>query len=921
MPPLDANVLAAGGPVVDELARAIIARFPTEVAAGDLSALRVVVPSLGLAAEVRSALVRALPGSALLPAVDTLARWVEATGDDLPGPLPASERLVLLHGALRLRGWFDERALWGIAGELALLFDELTAASVALPADAEELAAQLESAYALRGSSILAFEARVVHELWHALVADGRPDAPAAYRLRLARLGAQAAAAAPGSQALVVLLAAPPEEALEAAELKFLAAWRERQPLLVFQVAPRESEATPGHAVLAAAWPATDAAPPLAERARALREAVATSPFAGRLRIVATSGRESEARAAAAEVGAWLSSGLRRIVLIAQDRLTARRVRALLERENVLVADETGWTLSTSRAAACIDALLETAQGDAYHRDLLDLVKSPYVPAGLDECQRRRALDALEAALRRASVKAGLGRIRRCVAESASEDRPSALALLERVESAVRPLRGKPATLARWLDRLMTALAALGGLEPLATDAAGRVLLDVVERRRAELGGRSEIFSFDAWREWLDREFEAATFRDASIASSIVMTSLGAAGLRGFEAALLLGGDATLLAPAEGGRFFNPSVRRDLGLPTRSDGERRLRRELETLLLGVPRVTVLWQSEDDGEARLLAPELALLSTLHALAWGSDLQEGALPARGEPLADPATAPGPTRRAAAVVAPALIPHRVSVSGLASLVACPYQFFARSVLRLGELDEVSEEMDKRGYGELVHRALERFHADLPSLGGISDEAALARFEECVDAVFAPAIADDFLANGWRLRWQRRLPAYLAWQRRQEDDGWRFAEAEQTVSVVLAAGEGGTVELHGRIDRVDRSADGQPGVMLIDYKAKRASALERNLADDVQLPAYALMRGDARRAAYVALDDDEIVARESVGGADLMAAATAQGERLGAAFAALRAGAALPAHGVDAACAWCQMGGLCRREHVADA
>jgi ATP-dependent helicase/nuclease subunit B len=43
----------------------------------------------------------------------------------------------------------------------------------------------------------------------------------------------------------------------------------------------------------------------------------------------------------------------------------------------------------------------------------------------------------------------------------------------------------------------------------------------------------------------------------------------------------------------------------------------------------------------------------------------------------------------------------------------------------------------------------------------------------------------------------------------------------------------------------------------------------------------------------------------------------ARAQGVRLAAAIDALRAGAALPAHGVDAACAWCEMRGLCRRDY----
>jgi hypothetical protein len=34
--------------------------------------------------------------------------------------------------------------------------------------------------------------------------------------------------------------------------------------------------------------------------------------------------------------------------------------------------------------------------------------------------------------------------------------------------------------------------------------------------------------------------------------------------------------------------------------------------------------------------------------------------------------------------------------------------------------------------------------------------------------------------------------------------------------------------------------------------------------------------------------------------------------------AFAAMRAGAKLPAHGVDSVCQWCEMSGLCRKDYV---
>jgi ATP-dependent helicase/nuclease subunit B len=110
---------------------------------------------------------------------------------------------------------------------------------------------------------------------------------------------------------------------------------------------------------------------------------------------------------------------------------------------------------------------------------------------------------------------------------------------------------------------------------------------------------------------------------------------------------------------------------------------------------------------------------------------------------------------------------------------------------------------------------------------------------------------------------------------------------------------------------------------VSLLDYKTQKAKAIRDRLRDDVQLPAYALLHGDAAQAAYVALDDERVVAVDSLAvtaadGDALIAAAQAQGQRLRTVFAAMRAGSKLPAHGVDSVCQWCEMSGLCRRDHV---
>lgn len=904
--------LPAGPGFLPAVAQGILALGAERGLGLNLASLHVCVPGLPLASLLRRELGRVAAQPLLLPVCDTLARWA-GTQVLQPAPLPESERLLLLRAALAERRWFEEGALWGVAGEMAALFDELTENALALPADEAAFVAELEAAYAIRHSVPLAFEARVVHELWRVLAGLGRPDAPGAYALQLARLAE--AAAAP----LVAVLDGPPETALKPAEKAFYQRYAERQPVFLYYPMPRQQDGAPLMRTLAAAWPLPDPAQemaPLLERAHALPARVPASPLAERLQILAARGREQEARGAAALVLQWLQEGKRRIALIAQDRLVARRVRALLERREVLVADETGWKLSTSRAGAVLDGLLETVAGAAYYKDVLDLLKSPFLCDDLRDNARKGAVFALEQAVRRGGVKAGLAGMRRVLQAvdqpTAAQER--ALALLDRLEAALKLLASRDATLPDWIARLEKAVDALGARQRLLKDAAGAVILDLLAQRREELAESRDRFPFHVFRDWLNRELESEVFRDLSIDSPVLMTHLAATRLRPFEAAVLLGGDAGRLKPAEpAAAFFNQSVRQELGLPTRAVAQERLRADLALLLASVPQVAVTWQEERDGEPQLLAPELDRLAALHRFAWGSSLQ-GAVAALADPPEGDAARPGPTRRPAPVLAPEAVPLKYSVSAYTALVGCPYRFFARHVLRLNELDEVSEEMEKRDYGLLVHEVLERFHKQYPVLTPVPEAEALAALQALTREVFARALADNYLALGWRLRWEKRLAAYLVWQRQREAEGWYWHDAETKQSRLFPLADGAQVELHGRIDRTDTGPD---GYSLLDYKTRSRQAIKSGLEEDLQLAAYAALVGeDAEEAAYVVLDDDKVEALSA--SEDLQADAQAQAARLVRTVQAMRAGASLPAHGVAALCTYCEMSGLCRYEHV---
>ena len=110
----------------------------------------------------------------------------------------------------------------------------------------------------------------------------------------------------------------------------------------------------PLHAALAAQW---------VDRTVVVQLALANE--AGSVQLHRALDGEDEAQRAAACVLAQLNQGRSPVALVAQDRLLTRRVRALLSDRGVAVRDETGWTLSTTRAAATVMALLRAAVWNA----------------------------------------------------------------------------------------------------------------------------------------------------------------------------------------------------------------------------------------------------------------------------------------------------------------------------------------------------------------------------------------------------------------------------------------------------------------------------------------------------------------------------------------------------------------------------
>jgi RecB family exonuclease len=185
------------------------------------------------------------------------------------------------------------------------------------------------------------------------------------------------------------------------------------------------------------------------------------------------------------------------------------------------------------------------------------------------------------------------------------------------------------------------------------------------------------------------------------------------------------------------------------------------------------------------------------------------------------------------------------KLSVTAFASWIRSPMRFWLERLEGLESIDPEALELDPLAFGSLAHDVFQSF-GEGQVHDSTDDEEIFAFLEEELDRLVvrrygrpcAPAIALQ------RATLRTRFEHFAHVQAKAVLDGWHILESECTLEATLEIPDGESIQLRGRIDRIDRHEDGR--LRVLDYKTSEKRTVpakartKSGIWHDLQLPLY---------------------------------------------------------------------------------
>jgi ATP-dependent helicase/nuclease subunit B len=305
----------------------------------------------------------------------------------------------------------------------------------------------------------------------------------------------------------------------------------------------------------------------------------------------------------------------------------------------------------------------------------------------------------------------------------------------------------------------------------------------------------------------------------------VAILGLLEARLLDFDRVVLGGLDESIWPPpARTDAFLNRPMRLAIGL---TPPERRIGQTAHDLVqaLGARQAVITRARKRGGAPTVPSRFLQRLQALAGPAWDEVRARGTHYTAWAAALDRADGPGPVSRPQPRPPRDLIPARLSVTRIETLIRDPYAIFAQYVLRLDALDELGVEPGAADRGNIIHEALGRFSeaypTDLPP-------DALERLMAFGREAFAPLQAYPDIAAQYWPRFERLAHAFLRWEEVRRP-ALASIHAEVAGTLALDA-DGEPFTLTARADRIEAHRDG--GFSIVDFKTGAPPSAEQVIA-----------------------------------------------------------------------------------------
>ena len=539
-----------------------------------------------------------------------------------------------------------------------------------------------------------------------------------------------------------------------------------------------------------------------------------------------------------------------KIALITPDRKLAQRVMLELERWGIRADDSAGVMLSDTPTAVLLRLIIQAIDHHFSPVDLLALLKHPLVACGLDPKDCRQLARQLEqSALRGAAPPADLCALKAIHSlkdriQQNTREKNSLETLINRLEKCFAPIF-------HWQDSATHPIKIpvpelLTNLIQTAENLAQTNTAEAVSRLwQGEEGCRlSNLFSeliaatailpaqpYTALNGLLNavlRQDRTPIHRGDpfGVHPRVFIWELLETRLQTADIVILAGLSEGIWPPAaDSGPWLNLAIREKIGLPS---PEQKIGQAAHDFCMAVSAAQhVVLSSSNYREGQPVIPARWL--TRAEIFLKIFLKDGQQPIPSHPAQEWATqlaleqcqsqkqncfkepCPKPSLKQR--------PRQISVTEVETWLRDPYAIYARHVLNLKPLPALQEETDSKDFGNIIHKALERWIKDYDKT---PESWHIEGARTCLETLFEEILEDKkytHISVSRRIWWKPRFQRIAQWVAEQATQNpplnSLFAEVKGEMDIPDLPG--GTFKLIGRADRIEYNAD---GFTILDYK-----------------------------------------------------------------------------------------------------